>query len=101
MMTNRLAGMAIVVLLAGSASAGAHPVPFSYVDVKMRSQTIEVTLVAHVFDVAHDLGVDPPERLLEPATLAARGGDVIALLGSRLQIAADRQRLSAVAWSVP
>ena len=101
MTTNRLAGMAIFALLAGCAPAGAHPVPFSYVDVKLQSQTIEVTMVAHVFDVAHDLGVDPPERLLEPATLAARGADVIALLGSRLQIAADGKMLPAAAWSAP
>jgi hydrogenase/urease accessory protein HupE len=101
MTTNRLAGMAIFAWLAGCAPAGAHPVPFSYVDVKLQSQTIDVTMVAHVFDVAHDLGVDPPERLLEPATLAARGADVIALLGSRLQMAADGTMLPAAAWSFP
>ena len=84
MTRNRLAGMAIVALLLGPAAAGAHPVPFSYVDVKMQPQSIDVTMVAHVFDVAHDLGLEPPERLLEPATLAARGADVIALLRGRL-----------------
>jgi hydrogenase/urease accessory protein HupE len=101
MTTNRLAGIAIVAWLAGCTPAGAHPVPFSYVDVKLQPQVIDVTLVAHVFDVAHDLGVDPPERLLEPATLAARGADIAALLGSRLQMAADGKMLAAGAWSVP
>jgi len=101
MTTNRLPGMAVVVLLAGCAAAGAHPVPFSYVDVKMQPQSVDVTMVAHVFDVAHDLGLEPPERLLEPATLAARGADVIALLSSRLQIAADGKALPAGTWSAP
>jgi len=93
--------MAIAALLAACAPAGAHPVPFSYVDVKLQPQTIDVTLVAHVFDIAHDLGIEPPERLLEPATLAARGGDVVALLSSRLQIDADGKRLPAATWTVP
>jgi hydrogenase/urease accessory protein HupE len=93
--------MAIVAWLAGCAPSSAHPVPFSYVDVRLQPQSIDVTLVAHVFDVAHDLGIDPPERLLEPATLAARGADVIALLGSRIRIAADGKTLPAGAWSIP
>ena len=101
MTTNRLAGIAICAWLVGCAPAGAHPVPFSYVDVKLQLQNIDVTIVAHVFDVAHDLGVDPPERLLEPATLAARGADVIALLGSRLQIAADGTMRPAGTWALP
>ena len=101
MMTNRLAGMAMLALLLGPAPAAAHPVPFSYVDVKLSPQSIDVAVVAHVFDVAHDLGIDPPERLLEPATLAARGADVIALVRSRLQIAADGTMLPVGAWSVP
>src|SRR4051794_18679059 len=101
MTTNRLTGMVIFALLIGCAPAGAHPVPFSYVDVKLQVQSIDVTMVAHVFDVAHDLGVDPPERLLEPATLAARQAEVIALLGGRLQIAADGKMLPAATWSAP
>ena len=34
---------------------------------------LDVTLVAHVFDVAHDLGIEPPERLLEPGAGVACG----------------------------
>jgi hypothetical protein len=38
--------------------------------VRLQGTTIEGTLVAHMFDVAHDLNIDPPERLLDPAVAA-------------------------------
>ena len=48
----------------------AHPVPFSYLDVRLDSGVIDVTLVAHIFDVAHDLNVTPPESLLKADVVA-------------------------------
>ena len=36
-----------------------------------RPDAIDGTLVAHIFDVAHDLNIDPPERLLDPAVAVA------------------------------
>ena len=101
MTTNRLASMAIIALLVGCRPAIAHPVPFSYVDVTLQPHSLEVTLVAHVFDVAHDLGIDPPERLLEPGTLAARRADILQLLTGRLQISADGATLPNATWSTP
>jgi hydrogenase/urease accessory protein HupE len=101
MTTNRLASMAIIALLVGCRSATAHPVPFSYVDVALQAQSLDVTLVAHVFDIAHDLGIDPPERLLEAETLAARRTDIIKLLTGRLQISANGSTLPAGTWSNP
>ena len=47
--------------------AAAHPVPFSYVDLRLQPGAIEGTVVAHIFDLAHDLNVAPAERLLDPA----------------------------------
>jgi len=98
----------LVVLLLGFAvplgfasSAAAHPVPFTYLDIKIQQGALELTLVAHVFDVAHELGVEPPDRLLDPAVLAPRSDDVIALLRNRLQIAADGRLLPAGVWSAP
>jgi hypothetical protein len=87
----------LVVLMLGVAaplgfasSAAAHPVPFTYLDIKIQQGALELTLVAHVFDVAHELGVEPPDRLLDPAVLAPRAGEVIALLRNRLHMAAAR-----------
>ena len=58
--------LTLVLILSFAPHAMAHPVPFSYVDVRIEPGAIELTLVAHVFDIAHELGVDPPDRLLEP-----------------------------------
>src|SRR3954471_19383096 len=42
----------------------AHPVPFSYLDVQVQPSSVEVSLVAHIFDLAHDLQISPSDRLL-------------------------------------
>ncbi len=84
----------------GSAPASAHPIPFSYLDVRLQSNALELTVVAHVFDIAHDLGVQPPEQLLEPERLQARVDDVIGLLRARLQITVNGQIVTG-AWSAP
>ena len=88
------------VFLGVCAPAQAHPIPFSYVDVKLQSGAIELTVVAHVFDVAHDLGVEPSERLLEPDTLALRGDAIVSMLRARLQIIVDGKRVAGT-WSTP
>jgi hydrogenase/urease accessory protein HupE len=92
-------GTAVWLLLA--APALAHPVPFTFVDVRVQSEAIELTLVAHIFDVAHELGVQPQEQLLQAGTLAARSTDVIELLRNRLHLAADGQSLGRGTWSAP
>ena len=81
-----------------SGRADAHPVPFSYVDLKVGRDSIDGTLVAHIFDVGHDLNVDPADQLLDSSFLASRSRDVVALLSPRLTIAADGKALAA-AWS--
>jgi hydrogenase/urease accessory protein HupE len=75
--------------------ASAHPVPFTYLDLRLDRTAIEGTLVAHDFDVAHDLGVDTPERLLEPAFVAQRAAAIIALVAQRLTVTADGRPLEA------
>jgi hydrogenase/urease accessory protein HupE len=83
----------VVFLIAGTAAA--HPVPFSYVDLRLDGAVARVTVVAHVFDVAHEIAVQPPERLLDPAE-AARAADAIALrLSRRLWLTADGRRIDA------
>ena len=49
---------AIAWLFTIAAPAMAHPVPFSYVDVRIVAGEIELTVVAHIYDVAHELGID-------------------------------------------
>jgi hydrogenase/urease accessory protein HupE len=81
--------------------AVAHPVPFSYLDVRIEPGAIELTLVAHMFDVAHELGIDPPDRVLDPSVLILKGDAVLALLRGRLQIAAGGHPLTEGVWSAP
>jgi len=88
-------------LLSFAVPAMAHPVPFSYVDVRIEPGAIELTLVAHIFDVAHELGVNSPDRLLDPSVLRLQGDAAVALLQSRLQIAADGRLLTGGIWSSP
>ncbi|MGE5814207.1 MAG: HupE/UreJ family protein [Acidobacteriota bacterium] len=88
-------------LLFSAARASAHPVPFSYLDIRLEANEAEVTIVAHVFDIAHDLHVDHPETLLDERTLAARSDDLRTQLASRLQLAADGEPLQVATWTVP
>jgi hydrogenase/urease accessory protein HupE len=90
---RRLA-LAVLGMLAVAANASAHPAPFSYVDLVVGDRGLDVTVVAHVFDVAHDLGLEPPSLLLDPALLAARGDDVSSLLEGRFDLTADGRWLA-------
>lgn len=83
------------------APAYAHPVPFSYIDVRVQPATVEMTVVVHTFDVANDLKIQPPEKLLERDTLNAQGSAMIKLVQDRLTLAADGATLGNPTWSAP
>ena len=93
--------MFVAVCVAVGGRADAHPVPFSYIDVRVLPAAIELTVVAHTFDLANDLKVQPPERLLEGDTLNAQGRAIARLLDERLTIAVDGGALAHPAWSAP
>lgn len=98
---KRLACLAFLAALGVAAPAAAHPVPFSYVDIRVESDALHITVVAHVFDLAHDLDVAPPERLLEPGVLASKAGALTDLVRSRLGLTRDGRPLAAGEWSAP
>ena len=85
----RLALVALVTMLAPTRVA-AHPVPFSYLDVQLDGAAVNVTLVAHIFDLAHDLNVTPPEELLKSRRRQARAATIATMLTSRFSIAGGR-----------
>jgi hypothetical protein len=96
---SRAGWLAFFTLLVACVPAGAHPVPFSFVDVRVQPDSLDVMLVAHVFDVAHEVGLDPPERLLEGATLAGESRAIADFLRTRFQISVDGRKLPPADWS--
>src|SRR6266550_2754862 len=89
------------VLFAMALPAEAHPVPFSYLDLRFpgpSSREIEGSLVVHIFDVAHDLKIDPPERLLDAAFIDEHAAAIVALVGPRLGLEVEG-RQSHPQWS--
>ena len=87
-------------LLAFAWPAGAHPLPFSYLDVRPGPGGLAIDVTVHVFDAAHDLGVAPAESLLEPATISVHAAALRSLLAARLQVSGDGRTLSGT-WSGP
>ena len=89
-MRRRLLAVTWVVVLMASARLSAHPVPFSYLDLRLEPGAIDGTLVVHILDVAHDLKIDPAERLLDPTSGAQTYfRPVGALMADRLRIEID------------
>jgi hydrogenase/urease accessory protein HupE len=89
----------VVAAATTAAPAFAHPVPFTYLDLRVQPTTIEGTLVAHVFDIGHDLNIDPPDRLLDPAVASQQASAISRLLLPRLVVAADGRTLAPEASS--
>jgi hydrogenase/urease accessory protein HupE len=71
----------------------AHPVPYSFLDLRLNGGGLEGTLVAHIFDLAHDLNLTPAESLLDPAVAESKREAILSLLRSRLLVAADGRAL--------
>ncbi len=80
---------AAVCVLALTGSVSAHPAPFSYLDIVFRGGHIEGSLVVHVIDVAHELGLEPA-ILLNPENVKQRSSQIGDLLRPRLALRSSR-----------
>ncbi len=60
--------------------------------------SFKASVVAHIFDVAHDLDIANPEQILDPAFAAQQSRAFAALITPRLTVSADGQAL-APEWS--
>jgi hydrogenase/urease accessory protein HupE len=87
--------LACLCLLVAARPAHAHPAPFSYVDLQLSPQSMDVTVVMHAFDVAHDLGLASEDAVFEKDFVQAHGRDVTALATGRLRLAANGRALTA------
>jgi hypothetical protein len=94
MLLRFLATAAVLLFL--SARVAAHPAPFSYLDIVFRNGGIEGTLVVHVIDVAHELGMQPAE-LMDARVVTRNEQRIGDILRPRILLQADR-RLSP-AWT--
>ena len=83
-----LAAMAMLVLLSGRLFA--HPAPFSYLDIVFRDGGIRGTLVVHVIDVAHELGVQPAD-LMHPEVVRQRAQQIGEILRPRLLLRSNHR----------
>lgn len=72
--------------LAMATTLRAHPVPFSFLDVRLAPHALEATLVVHITDVAHELGVASSERLLDSIEVGSRSADLARLVAGRLRL---------------
>lgn len=97
---GRLCGCVLFVLLGSAQALLAHPAPFSYLDVRVAGDSLELTVVVHVLDIAHELNVDEAD-LVEPAGVAPHAPAIVDLVRSRLQLLADGRLLSDGAWTPP
>ena len=89
----------IFAALGGASSVAAHPAPFSFVDVHVHATSVDIEVVVHAFDVAYELGIEPPNRVFDPAELGQHAGRLAALLRDRLVITADGRTLTFDTWS--
>jgi hydrogenase/urease accessory protein HupE len=69
--------------------AGAHPAPFSYLDLRFERGAASGSLVIHDFDAAHELRIDDPQTLLAPSLARERAEELTRIITSRLRIVAD------------
>ncbi len=77
----------------------AHPAPFSFVDLHIHPASVDIEVVLHAFDVAYELGIDPPDRVLDSDVLGAGTRRLAVLLRDRLQILVDGRPLPVDTWS--
>lgn len=94
--TRAVTAALLAAALGQAAPVAAHPVPFSYFDLRLQGPVLEATVVVHVIDVAHDLRL-PAERLLESDVAAGRSAAIAGLVARRLHLLADGRRLE-VTW---
>jgi hydrogenase/urease accessory protein HupE len=79
----------LIALLVAPRAASSHPAPFSYLDLQIGDNGIDASLVIHVIDAAHELGITSAERLLDPAFAAANRDRITAFITQRLVLRAD------------
>jgi hydrogenase/urease accessory protein HupE len=91
----------LLLVLACAGPAVAHPAPFSYLDLRLNASggvpEIRGSLTVHVYDAAHELGINPSDRLLAPEIARAQTAALQSLIERRLALTVDGEPAS-LAW---
>jgi len=93
--TTTIRLVAVLAASLATATVGAHPAPFSYLDVYLDDDSTSGVLVIHDFDAAYELGIEDPADLLAPGVAAARADELEQILDRRLVIALGSARATA------
>src|SRR5215510_9706192 len=83
--------LAAVALLSWGVEVSAHPAPFSYLDIVFRGGAIEGSLTVHIIDVAHELGISPPEKLLDESLIEGERQRIGEILAPRIMLRSDHR----------
>src|ERR1700742_3475175 len=94
------AGLWLAFVLLIASPAAAH-VALSSVDVHIRAGAVEVSVVAQAYDFAHDLGIDPAEKLMDLAFLAQQRNALATLVEAGVLVSVDGEPLGRAAWALP
>jgi len=80
-----------VALLSCNADVSAHPAPFSYLDIVFRNGGIDGSLTVHIIDIAHELGISPPEKLLDESLIERERQRIGEILAPRIMLRSDHR----------
>ncbi len=69
--------------------AGAHPAPFSYLDITVAPERLSGTVVLHAIDVARALDLPDPSALANQEVVTAQADGIVTLVTTRVAIEAD------------
>jgi hydrogenase/urease accessory protein HupE len=97
---GRVLGALFFIWVGSAWPVHAHPAPFSYLDLRLVDARLEVTVVVHVLDVAHELNV-PETDLVEASGVEPHARAIVELLRPRLQVFADGTPLRDGEWTSP
>ena len=79
----------------------AHPAPFSFVDITVREQQVDVAVIVHIWDVAHEYGLEDPSVLLDVDTVRRVVTGLGEVFNGRLSVLVDGQDLALSNWTEP
>jgi hydrogenase/urease accessory protein HupE len=75
---------AILIAFALAVPAGAHPVPFSYLDLEVHDGEVDGRVRVHLVDLAPVLGIDDPRELLRPEVRNPRLAEIERYIAGRI-----------------